>query len=375
MTQNYHLQAKIARTFEELENHAAAWDDLAMNAVRIHPMLTYAWQLSFFEHRIADDESWLCLFAYDGEKLVGVLPLVTKKTAFPGLNRTYVRTPFDWHTLAVDFLLREGYEQDGIAILLDYLDHAVPSWGCLEMKRVPADSPTIAAENALKEKFNIIREYDGEGAYLDIEGNFESYFSNLDSRFRHNLRNAARKVENITGVELETKDGTKSTKEDFETFVEMESAGWKGKAGSAIASNESLKNFYEAVVERLCMHDWLEWHFLKTENEIIAGQMTFRMGPTLVGMKTAYNEKFHFCSPGNYMLMKGIEKAHEIVEIKYFDFLNDNPYFKKWKVSTRAHYNLYIYRKDILSLFSGFLPKKTINGLKQSAFAKFLKKK
>ncbi len=65
-----------ARTVEELAPHANAWDALALAAPEQLPMLSHAWVASFLEHQLQAGQAWRCLFAYAGDDLIGVLPVV-----------------------------------------------------------------------------------------------------------------------------------------------------------------------------------------------------------------------------------------------------------------------------------------------------------
>ncbi len=80
------LQIKAVQTFNELELHIDAWNQLAFKAPQQLPMSSYAWVLSHFEHYLSADESWVCLFAYDEKELVGVMPLVVRSRSFLGFK-------------------------------------------------------------------------------------------------------------------------------------------------------------------------------------------------------------------------------------------------------------------------------------------------
>ena len=72
------LRIEIVRTIGNLESKSVAWNELALKAPQQLPMLSHAWVASYFEHRLAARESWFCIFAYDDDNLVGVLPVVIK---------------------------------------------------------------------------------------------------------------------------------------------------------------------------------------------------------------------------------------------------------------------------------------------------------
>jgi hypothetical protein len=68
------------RSIQELKSHADAWADLLLQSTASSPMLSYPMLSAFFETQILPSETWLCLFAYKGKRLFGVLPLIAIKS-------------------------------------------------------------------------------------------------------------------------------------------------------------------------------------------------------------------------------------------------------------------------------------------------------
>ena len=101
------LRTVTIDSFESLEAHTAAWNDLALIVPQRLPMLTPSWAISFFEHRLAPGETWRCIFAYDGDNLVGVLPIVVTPSWWLGKLHTTLRTPWTHtHRLAMCSFIR-----------------------------------------------------------------------------------------------------------------------------------------------------------------------------------------------------------------------------------------------------------------------------
>ncbi|UCD16454.1 MAG: hypothetical protein JSV44_08280, partial [Candidatus Zixiibacteriota bacterium] len=126
-----------ARTIKELERHADAWNNLALTTPQRLPVLSYSWIVSYLEHRLKPDSDWICLFAYDGDQLRGVLPVVAQPIRLMGIRRIHLSTPADWHTVSADFLSAPGWETTIIPMFLGKLNAVFPGWHCLELRRLP----------------------------------------------------------------------------------------------------------------------------------------------------------------------------------------------------------------------------------------------
>ncbi len=67
-------------TLPELERHSEAWAKLLLESASALPRQSYAWISAFIENKPLLGKRWFCLFAYEGDKLVGVLPLIEVRT-------------------------------------------------------------------------------------------------------------------------------------------------------------------------------------------------------------------------------------------------------------------------------------------------------
>ena len=70
------LHLEVETTMSGLERHAEVWDLLAEQCNQGMPSYSFSWIASHFEYLLSSDETWLCLFAYNKEELVGVLPVI-----------------------------------------------------------------------------------------------------------------------------------------------------------------------------------------------------------------------------------------------------------------------------------------------------------
>ena len=92
------LRVVVARSPEGLAEHAAAWDEVLRAVPHPAPQLSYAWVATLLEHEVGPGDAWCCCFAYDGERLVGVLPVVARPHQLLGGRWPRLRAPENAHT-------------------------------------------------------------------------------------------------------------------------------------------------------------------------------------------------------------------------------------------------------------------------------------
>jgi len=346
------------RTLGDLEPHAPAWNRLAAKAERKLPMSSYDWISAHFQHKLQHGESWLCLFAYDGPDLFGVLPLTIKQRNFLGLKWLDVRLPSSKHTVSVDCLIEPGFENEVIPEFISFLDQLRPRIRSFEMKRLPECSPMLVYFRNHLGKYAYIMNFDGYGSHIKVAGSYDEFKKRLKKRMVRNLRRLGRKLECLDEVEFHFITDTMSHKDCLKRFMQVEDSCWKGKKGSSIIRQPRLIAFYSAMTRNLMGSGRLEWQLLNTEDKTIAANIAIRMGRTLVIFKIAYDEEYCSYSPGSKLFEKMVMRAFESGEIDEIDCLSDYPWNRDWLMEQRPYFNLCAYPFRILPLISGFLPKK-----------------
>ncbi len=221
-------------SFNRLEEHASAWNNLALAAAQQLPMLSYAWISSYLEHRLQPDESWVCVVAHDNARLVGVLPIIITPCKICGLRRSRLSTPFDWHTVSVDMAIEPGRENEVSPLLLSELKHINQEFISLRLNRLPYNSPTVKLAHDGLKGHAFVRHFNGFGSFIGVTGSYEHYEKQLSPRFKRNLRRLERKISSLNNLQYQYINENAGKKEYLDRFLQIELSGWKGKKGSAI---------------------------------------------------------------------------------------------------------------------------------------------
>lgn len=353
------IRVHQAHTVAELSQHADAWDDLAATSPDQLPMLSHAWVASFVEYNLRPDQTWRCSFAYDGDDLVGVLPIT--RLARRGLIGARLQATFDLHTRSGYALLAEGKKREALSALLDSLSEVEPDYLWLRFCGIRNGSPVLTVADHLSAVRVETMRASGligsvTGSVLSVRGRFEDYEARLASNFRRNLRKARNRCDREYESSYRFVTGSDATSTNWlRTFLELEATGWKGQAGSAINCVPRLINFYEALAQRLGDRGWLEWHFLELDGVAVAGQLGIRCGRSLVLQKIAYDESYGRLGPGSLLFRETVARSFVDAGVDEINCISDTPWHRNWHMQTNVYSDMVVTPRRLLPILAGLI--------------------
>jgi CelD/BcsL family acetyltransferase involved in cellulose biosynthesis len=131
----------------------------------------------------------------------------------------------------------------------------------------------------------------------------------VKSKHRAEFRRLARRLEEKLGGELQVVSRAGES-EAVETFLRLESSGWKGRAATALASDPGHALFFSEMATAFAARGALELIFLEVNGEAIAGQCDLLAGEGHFGFKIAYDERYRQFGPGRELMLRAIDRFH-----------------------------------------------------------------
>jgi CelD/BcsL family acetyltransferase involved in cellulose biosynthesis len=350
------LRVVVATTSAQLTPHAQAWNILAHQSPQQLPMASYAWMSAFFEHSLEPGARWACFLAFRGDDLVGTLALACQQDDESVKPRVVLRTPRDDHTQIGDMLL--GSEEPAVvaSTLIDSALRHFSDFPYLEIKRFPATSPLLQLlrDRSIARRALLLEH--GHGAYLTTPQDFDTYKSSLSRNFRNNLNKATNKFKTLQGVTTRIELAHQVDPSDYQTFLDMEASGWKGREGSAIAASPALREFYVTLATRCAQAGWLEWQFLHADGQAMAANLAIRMRDAVVIWKLGYNDAYARYSPGSILLLELVKQESQLRRCRYIDLTTDHAWYDNWNMERRMYYTVRFYRGSVPALLFHYLP-------------------
>jgi CelD/BcsL family acetyltransferase involved in cellulose biosynthesis len=145
----------------------------------------------------------------------------------------------------------------------------------------------------------------------------------VKGKHRREFRRMARALEEELGGELELVDRSEDAAA-VEAFLELEASGWKGREGTALASNPAHAEFFREVSRAFVARGELELLFLQRGERIAAARYSLIAGGASFCFKVAYDEELSRSSPGRELELRLIDRFHEQGQLRWMDSCADS---------------------------------------------------
>jgi len=182
------------------------------------------------------------------------------------------------------------------------------------LARIPAESPLrILLERFAGMRCVVLAKLTAPAAYVSVKGKWEEYFRSISSQRRYDYQRKRKRME-LSGqvvVRVECPDSIDALSHLLEEVCRIEGAGWKGRTGSALRSNEPIRTFFSRYCETACVRGTLRVCFLDVRGIPIATILGVEQGQRFWVLKIGYDEQWARCSPGIQITMETIRYAFE----------------------------------------------------------------
>ncbi len=326
--------------------HADAWNELCDRS-GVAPFHRPEWILSYLRCFERDPQIAL-LTVTSAEKLVGVLPLLSKRSWYAGVPVTVLSGPANAHSVRFDLITAPDVSPEAVGALMWAQLKQTQGWDILALPVFPergACDRMIAL--AATEKYHTLKFLFQECPVLHLQANSQGKLDPLagtSRHFRHELRRFARLLEEETGYPPRLVCHNEPDAPSMERFYQLEAAGWKGEEGSAIACNPQTRRFYDTIAEEGSRRGYFCLHTLETNGTLAAAAFSVKTDRCFSPMKIAYNEALRRGGPGQ-LLFNGILQECAERQIPEFFFGGTKDRYKtSWTEETLPHFNGFIFR-------------------------------
>ncbi|MFM5884648.1 MAG: GNAT family N-acetyltransferase [Novosphingobium sp.] len=290
--------ARDWRTFEAAEQRAQ-WDALAASAAEPNPFHE-AWYLLPALRALDPHGSVKLLAVEQAGVLIGLLPL-RHEGRYYGRPIPQLCNWIHGNCFLGAPLVASEHRHAFWRALLDWADRQGGRSLFLHLAQIPLDGPLHGAlQDVLAEQGRhaalVHRE---DRALLSSDLSPEAYFdASLSGKKRKELRRQAARLAELGTLRFERQADAADLDAWFEQFLALEHSGWKGTAGSALASHHTTADLFRAALTGAAAQGRLERLTLTLGEEPIAMLVQFLAPPGAFSYKTAFDERFARFSPG-----------------------------------------------------------------------------
>jgi CelD/BcsL family acetyltransferase involved in cellulose biosynthesis len=202
----------------------------------------------------------------------------------------------------------------------------------LDLKRIPADAPAVAAiEAAYRGRGMVRRQPVGGSPWIPLDDSWADPEMRLEAGRRSDLRRARRHAEKMGGVETAIITPTRAhLPQLLEEAFQVEAAGWKGAHGTALATDPVRGDFFRRYTEQACAKGILRMCMLRIGGRPAAAQIALESGSRFDLLRAGYDEQFSRCSPGMLLTAETIAYAARR-GLRAYEFNGDvEPWTRVW---------------------------------------------
>ena len=190
---------------------------------------------------------------------------------------------------------------------------------------------------------------------VDTRGSYAEWAMGRSKRFRQRLRQAERALLERRGLRVEFRQDDASDAV-FAQMLAVERSGWKGRAGTAIADDPAVRQFYRDLMRRAADAGSLRCAFLWDGDRLVAFEMGVLSRGRLFIPKVGYDEALAELSPGYVLAARHIRQCFETPGVDWYDKMGNGmtpaPYKLRFTDRCDTLYRLTVYapglRGDVL---------------------------
>lgn len=288
--------AEEIEKYHEIGALEQEWDRLAIRT-QAAPFLRPGWISAWWD---AFGSGALEIFAFRSEgRLAGVLPTVRQ--------RGVIRSPTNWHTPAFGAMA-----EDAEATLALYAAVLREAPRRLDISFLRAEGADIEGMTRAAGRYRTLRRPLMSSPYVLVDRDWEAYWSALSKNLRGTVRRCRRRLADRGEVTVEIAGEPSDLAWALEEGFRLEASGWKGEAGTAIASRPETRSFYRQVSTWAAEAGILCLGFLRVDGEAVAFTLGLESNGRHYLLKPGHDAALGSFGPGTVLTAAMVERTFSL---------------------------------------------------------------
>jgi CelD/BcsL family acetyltransferase involved in cellulose biosynthesis len=345
------FHTSVINDVKQLKTLRAEWNQLLGQSHTNTIFLTWEWIDAWWGVFGDGAELFAVVVRSENGELVGVAPLLIRKSRYYKLPVREITFIGIGHADRLDFIISKK-DPRIIDQIVDTIMDNKERWDIARLEQVPMESPL--ARNEFRGDAYVETEPSSFCPFLEIEGDWETYFKSLKRGFRNEIRNRTKRLNRLRNWEFQVRGEIGDVRQLLDSLENVEQRSRKAGTERAFFSNGENKTFLLRFCKSCLEKDRLIVSSLTVNDTLIAYSLGFLYDSTFHGYSTAYDEKFSELSPGILVINEKIKWFFENPDlVKVYDFLRGDTLVKaKWTSKRREQVRMVFFHR---SLFGNML--------------------
>lgn len=275
------------------------------------------------------------------------LPLVLRIFG-KGLLRVYIlpTNAYQWHDVALAKGSEEYCGKEAARALMEY-----PHWDLLYFEHI---EPTRIFWNSFIRELQmghheVFTESTMKVGQINLGEDIKQYLATLKGDFRRDLKRKLKRLESDHGsFRVSVVEGGSEIDAVLRRGFELESKGWKGRAGTAVIQNPDAYRYYTSLAYAAAGLNALALMTFFSADNPVSFCYYLKTNTELILMKTAYNEDYRRYGVGQLAMLKAFEYCHSIGMRKLNLYGAEVPWHTYWNPHYKQYARLVVAKQKIL---------------------------
>jgi len=332
------LRGEVLSDFSELEKFSPDWECLWQSDCRAEIFQTFGWARAWWQS-YGHDLTLCCPIVFEGDKIVGILPLVKR-----GRIVQFLGMPEADYT---DLLCEEGREKEVLTVALGALFQSVRNWDECILQHLAKDGRVVQHCQELPRDLRRRMKLVPAGHYQTIllQENREEIFNSLLGK--HHTRRRHNKLKKAGQVTLRRLLNKSEAQQHLDYFFLHHIRRCALLGRESTCARPEFRQFLRAVVEELDPSGRLHFEVLELDGRPFAWHFSFLVNGKFLLYQHTFDLDTWDYAPGEVLLSHLLQFAQENVT-REFDFgSGDEAYKGRFARHTRETFSLYVEPKGL----------------------------
>ena len=293
------VSLRWCRTEDVDEATQAAWSDLGRRAPEPNPFATPEFVLPAARWLTPDRPTWVALIERHGDaghELVGT-GCFTEQRPDLFVPVPHLRSYQTLHTFRSGMLCSAGEATLVAQALMRFLASQDKRWHAITFQNLHADCPVLRSLQEQHVQTRWFERHRFQRPCLHVSTGLD-YEDRLRASERKDLQRRQRRLEERGSLHFRVLQGDAVDASAIQTHLQLEHAGWKGKAGTSMLSAPAQVRFFVEMMERFRGTGGAVIAETLCDGDVIASTSNLLLGDTLNGFKTGWHPGYAAMSPG-----------------------------------------------------------------------------
>jgi CelD/BcsL family acetyltransferase involved in cellulose biosynthesis len=320
------LKLDLITKIDDLVELEGEWKDL--EALSRFPLSGYDWSLCCAMN-FYPENSLRIIVLRSAHRIEALAPLSLKKNkSIPRIECLGSSNLYE----PCDFIYRSN------AALIQLIEETIALNFPFYLHRIPIDS-TIADIIATKhgKKGYMVRLPSSSAGFINIDSDWNQYFSQLSSSKRYDSRRKLKIAKKIGQVEFRFyAPRPRDCRDMLPTTFKIEDSGWKQRNRSSLLSNRPLRRFFTEYLVLAAADNTLRIGFMYIDDSPVAVVIGIVRYKKFWLLKNGYDPKWKKCSPGILLLNETVKHCFE-QNYRGIEFLGTDEHYIRQLAGDRFH--------------------------------------